>query len=107
MRFITLSLIAWLFATALIAQTSQVTSQPMPNADSLIADVLSPLDLDQVPSGFLYDRDAESMIATELPPAVSYNQCSHLRQAARVFVDPKAYTADGAPRVQRVVIERP
>ena len=47
------------------------------------------------------------MIATELPPAVSYNQCSHLRQAARVFVDPKAYTADGAPRVQRVVIERP
>ena len=52
MRFITLSLIAWLFATALIAQTSQVTSQPMPNADSLIADVLSPLDLDQVPSGW-------------------------------------------------------
>ena len=60
MRFITLSLIAWLFATALIAQTSQVTSQPMPNADSLIADVLSPLDLDQVPSGFLYDRIGEA-----------------------------------------------
>ena len=41
-----------------------------------------------------YARDAEGMIATELPPAVSYNQCSHLRQVARVFVDPEAYTAD-------------
>ena len=60
MRFITLFLIAWLSATALIAQTSQVTSQPMPNADSLITDVLSPLDLTQVPSGFLYDRIGEA-----------------------------------------------
>ena len=89
------------------AQSLQITESTSGDLDQMLQDVIAPLDLDQVPSGFLYDRDAESMIATELPPPVSYNQCSHLRQAARVFVDPKAYTADGAPRVQRVVIERP
>ena len=50
--------------------------------------------LDAAALGTAYARDADGKVATELAPEISYNQCSHLRQVASVFVDPEALTAD-------------
>ena len=42
------------------AQSLQITESTSGDLDQMLQDVIAPLDLDQVPSGYLYDRIGEA-----------------------------------------------